>query len=260
MQRKFGLICENPTGTEEVSLELLKKYGFSNFFSETYDLEGVKKLRQKADELGLEYEFIHGPFHGINAMWESEETPEIYKELLKSIDVASAVKVQTVIVHVSSGWEAPKINDRGLSRYDSLVEYAKEKGVCLAFENLRKLGNVAYLLDRYERCENVGFCYDCGHEHCYTVTVPFAKLFGKKFLCTHLHDNFGLLYEGYNGDDHLLPFDGNIDYKRVMDGLNEIHYQGSLMLEVPFAHYPNMTAEEFVKTAYERVQKLSELV
>lgn len=260
MQKKFGLVCNTSVGTERVSLELLKKYGFSSFFSDVYDLQSAACLRKTADELGLEYEFIHGPFKGINAMWESEETPMIYKELIQSIDTAAQINVPTVIVHVSSGWNAPKINDLGLSRYDALVEYAKQKGVKLAFENLRKLGNLACLMDRYEYCDNVGFCYDCGHEHCYTVTVPFAELFGKKFLCTHLHDNFGLSDEGYSGDLHLLPFDGDIDYKLMMERLNKIGYQGSLMLEVPFAHYPNMSAEEFVKTAYERVKKLSELV
>ena len=259
MQRKFGLVCNHTDGNTNVSLELLKKHGFSCFFSDVYDVESALSLRKKADELGLQYEFIHGPFKGVNAMWESLETPEIYKELIKSIDTAASVGVQTVIVHVSSGWNAPKVNDVGLSRYDSLVEYAKKKGVTLAFENLRKLGNLACLMDRYEYCDNVGFCYDCGHEHCYTVTVPFADLFGKKFLCTHLHDNFGRSNEGYDGDLHLLPFDGDIDYKKMMERLNKINYQGSLMLEVPLAHYPDMSAEEFVKTAYERVKELSEI-
>ena len=259
MQRKFGLVCDVCEGTEAVSLELFKKYGFVTFFSNLYDLESAVRLRKKADELGLEFEFIHGPFKGINGMWESEETPEIYKELIKSIDTASAVGVKMVIVHVSSGWNPPKINDLGLSRYDALVEYAKEKGVVLAFENLRKLGNLACLMERYENCENVGFCYDCGHEHCYTVTIPFANLFGEKFLCTHLHDNFGLPNKGADGDLHLLPFDGDIDYKTMMEKLEAIDYRGSLMLEVVLKDYPNLTAEEFVKTAYERVKKLSEI-
>ena len=257
MNRVFGLVCNVAEGTEEVSLELLKKYGFSNFFSDLYDLESATLLRKKADELGLEYEFIHGPFKGINDMWTSEETPLIYKELIRSIDTAAAVKVKTVIVHVSSGWNAPKVNDLGLSRYDSLVDYAKEKGVTLAFENLRKLGNLACLMDRYENCDNVAFCYDCGHEHCYTVTVPYAELYGDRFLCTHIHDNFGLPGKGKDGDLHLMPFDGDIDYKKMMDSLNRIGYKGSLMLEI---FCPNtMTAEEFVKTAYERAERLSKL-
>lgn len=259
MERKFGLICNETEGTDRVSLELLKKYGFSCFFSDLYDLESVFALRKKADELDLEYEFIHGPFKGINDMWTSEETPEIYNELIKSIDAASAAKVKSVIIHVSSGWNAPKVNDLGLSRYDALVEYAREKGVILAFENLRKLGNLACLMDRYENCDNVAFCYDCGHEHCYTVTVPYAELFGNRFLCTHIHDNFGLPGKGLDGDRHLLPFDGDIDYKKMMDRLNAIGYKGSLMLEVFLELYPNMQAEEFVKTAYERIEKISKL-
>ena len=54
-----------------------------------------------------------------------------------------------------------------------------------------------------------------------------------------------------------MPFDGDIDYKKMMDSLNKIGYKGSLMLEI---FCPNtMTAEEFVKTAYERAERLSKL-
>lgn len=257
MDRKFGLVCDCAEGNEEVSLELLKKYGFTNFFSDAHDLEKLRILRKKSDELGLEYEFIHGPFKGINDMWTSEETPEIYKQLCLSIENAAAVGVKAVIIHVSSGWNAPKVNDLGLSRYDSLVELAREKGVILAFENLRKLGNLACLMDRYEHCENVKFCYDCGHEHCYTVTVPYAELFGSRFFCTHIHDNFGHPGGAGDGDLHLMPFDGEIDYKKMMTSLDKIGYTGSLMLEV--FKPQTMTADEFVKTAYERVERMSKL-
>lgn len=259
MNRKLGMVCNAAKGEDRVSLELLKKYGFSCFFSHVYDLDSVLTLRKKADELGLEYEFIHGPFKGINDMWTSEETPKIYEELMKSVDVASIAQVKAIIVHVSSGWIPPKINDLGLSRYDALVEYAKEKGVVLAFENLRKLGNLACLMDRYEQCDNVAFCYDCGHEHCYTVTVPYADLYGSRFFCTHIHDNFGLPGAGMDGDLHLMPFDGDIDYKKMMDKLNEIGYKGSLMLEIFAEKYPDISAEEFVKTAYERIAKIAQL-
>ena len=78
----------------------------------------------------------------------------------ESIDTAANNGIGMVITHVSSGWNPPPVNDLGLSRFDKLVLYAKERGITLAFENLRLLGNLACLVDRYEKEENVRFCFD----------------------------------------------------------------------------------------------------
>ena len=62
------------------------------------------------------------------------------------------------------------------------------------------------------------------------------------------------------GDSHLLPFDGNIDFDEVMRDLAKSGYQGSLMLEVFSGIYPNMTTDEFMKTAYDRAKRLLKLI
>mgnify|MGYP003312877112 CR=1 FL=1 len=94
-------------------------------------------------------------------MWlEGDDYREVvYNGIIESIDSASACEVKSVVLHVSSGWKEPFVNDLGISRYDALVDYAEKKGVTLAFENLRMLGNLACLMDRYEDRQNVRFCY-----------------------------------------------------------------------------------------------------
>ncbi len=261
MKRKLGIlancICgENPVQT----LEKIKSHGFESFFSADYDEKTVLALQEKAQELGLDYEFIHGPHDGINEMWTSEQTPRIFNEMCVAINSAGKAGVKTVIVHVSSLDNPPPVCDLGLARFDKLVELAEQNGVILAFENLRKLGNFAYLLQRYERKENVRYCYDCGHEHCYTVNVPYLEFLGEKLICTHIHDNFGKNDERPDGGDlHLLPFDGNIDYQKMMSGLNKANYSGSLMLEVISCRYENMSPDEFLSEAFERIKKISSL-
>ena len=111
-------------------------------------------------------------------MWlEGDAYLEVYNGMIDAIDAAAACNVPIVILHVSSGWDTPEINDLGLSRYDAIVDYAEKKGVIAAFENLRKTGNVAYFVDRYENRDCVKFCYDNGHEHCYTKTVCWMDIF-----------------------------------------------------------------------------------
>ena len=143
------------------TLPLLKKIGFEAFFTAQYRLDDVAPLKARADELGLDFEFIHAPFGGVNEMWlDGLGYLSFYNALKESVDSAAACGVPMVITHVSTKWDAPAVNDLGLSRYDELVLYAKEKGVILAFENLRMLGNLCVLVDRYAKFDNVRFCFD----------------------------------------------------------------------------------------------------
>jgi len=46
-------------------------------------------------------------------------------------------------------------------------------------------------------------------------------------VTTHLHDNRGTT------DDHLVPFDGTLDWVATMTAFQKIGYSGPLMFEVP---------------------------
>jgi len=262
MQYKFGIVAECLKGKEGIeTLSALKSTGFDSFFTLKFKAEDVFALKNKAVELGLDFEFIHAPFAGINTMWQCGLSYlDVFNGMKQSIESAAACGIQTVVIHVSSGWHPPEINDLGFARYDSLVELAIQKNVKLAFENLRKTGNLAYMLDRYENIPEVGFCYDAGHAHCYTETVDWLNIARERTICTHIHDNYGRdkTNPEADGDIHILPFDGNADYSQMVKKLSAYGYQGSLMLEVDNSAYlDTMTEEGFLITAYERLQRIA---
>lgn len=266
MKRKLGINVDClPTRTNQETLELAYQTGFEAFFTGSQDRETVAALKKRGDELRMDFEFIHAPFRGINDMWmPGLGYLTMFNAMKHSIDLAAEFGIPAVITHVSSGWTPPQVNDLGLSRYDDIVLYAKEKGVIVAFENLRMLGNLAVLVDRYEKMDNVMFCFDCGHEHCYTKTVSWLDIFTNRVKCTHIHDNPGRPMEDKvtDFDYHWLPFDGTCDYESMIRKLDKYGYTGSLMLEVNQKvreDYKAMSAEEFIKTAYERIKKISEL-
>ncbi len=261
MKRKLGILSEC-LGIDPVeALEKIKKAGFDCYFTGVSDCEKVAALVARGNELGLTCEFIHAPFGGINSMWlAGMDYLTVMNGMKESIDTAAATGVPTVIVHVSSGWNAPEITDLGLARFDELVLYATERRVILAFENLRKVGNLAYLADRYEKMEYVRFCYDCGHEHCYTKYVTWMDIFREKMVATHIHDNHGRGAEKIGDpDSHLLPFEGNLDYERMMRKLDEYNFTGPLILEVSNRRHQDISHEEFLATCYDRIKKISEL-
>ena len=270
-KRKLGIIADCIINQSPVStLKIIKDAGFDCFFTHHTDEPTIAALKQESDALGLQFEFIHGPYHGCNVMWEDGDAYRPFlNDILRTLRLAKKYNVATVIVHVSSGWTPPPVTEKGLQRFDEIVETAKACGVNVAFENLRRLDNFSIVMERYKNRQNVAFCYDVGHEHCYTRNVDFLDYFGDRLLCTHIHDNLGFEGNKYGNDDmHVLPFDGDIDFQKVMNKINAVGYTGSLMLEAfngspykedGFAAYKNLTAKQFVDLAFERVNTLSEM-
>lgn len=265
IERRFGINADCLKGiSERDALALIKNAGFESVFLSSYHDQEVESIKNEADRLGLEVEFIHAPFKGINTIWQSGmEYLTIFEQMKETVDSAANNGIKKVITHVSSGWNSPEVNDLGLARFDELVLYAKERGVTLAFENLRKVGNLACLIDRYEKMDNVRFCYDCGHENCYTNPVRWMDIFQSKVSCTHIHDNPGRPLDNKvdDFDWHDLPFDGTCDYKRMMSDLDRYGYEGALTLEVTQYKpaYEKWSAEQFLDECYSRIKKISKM-
>ncbi len=263
MNRKVGINVDCIVGGSVFErLKLIKDIGFDSIF--TSGLPFMGKIADTADSLGLRFEFVHAPFDGINNMWcEGDAYLNLYNRIKRYIDAVNTNGVPTIILHLSSGWNPPAVSEVGLKRFDSLVDYAESKNVKIAIENLRRADNVILLGERYADRKHVGFCYDFGHEHCYTMGVDWMEIFKDRVICTHIHDNFGIQEPAQEGTDlHLLPFDGDIDYKSAIDRLNKYNYQGTLMLEIlndRTPQYKAMGEEAFLREAYERVKRVAAL-
>lgn len=264
MKRSFGITNDCLPGLYGTAEEIkkIRDAGFEHFFSSYFDEKTVYGQKNTGEKIGLQLDFLHAPFAGVNDFFkDSEEDPKIFREVMESIDSASACGIPLVVMHVSSGWTPPKMNEIALSRFDRAVENAAKKKVKIAFENIRETERLAIIMERYKDLSNVGFCYDCGHEHCYTETVDFLQRYGDRILCTHLHDNFGRDKEDpmKDADYHMMPFDGTMDYADMMRRLDACNYQGTLMLEIDKkGKYLEKSDEEFLRISYERLQKIAD--
>ena len=266
MKRKLGIVCECiGANTPVENLSLMKDVGFECFFSDSHKLKDVSALKNQAEKLGLDYQFIHSPYAPVNEMWtDGDGYLETINAVKESLDSARECAVSGVILHVSSGWTPPKMSETGFKRFDIIMDYAVKNNVFLAFENLRRPEYLKALLDRYKGVKQAVFCYDCGHEHCFSPNVPIMDIFGERIKYTHFHDNFGMCYDK-NCDIHLLPFDGNNDFNKVIDKLDEFNYSGSIMLETfdkPHGHggYEcELKGLAFLEEAYLRATRLNEL-
>ena len=264
MERRIGInIDYMKDGFTFGAIKKIKEAGF-DAISVTGVNWGFNKYKDISESFGLTWEFVHAPFTNINSMWlEGNDYQRIFNCMKESITHAAINGVPIVVLHLSSGWNPPEVNEIGIKRFDELVKQAAQKNVTVAFENLRNIKNLEYIMEHYANTPNVKYCYDCGHELCYTPSVDWIEKFGNKLCCVHLHDNFGIQEpEQEDTDLHYLPFDGKIDYKDMMDRLRKVGFEGTLMLEV-FNHtkpeYMEYTEEEFLKIAHERICKIAEL-
>ena len=247
--------------SHEKLVKLLPENGINRTFigSETQNFDEVMKYYTNAD---ITVETLHAPFDGINNMWthDKEAGDAMLARLFDSVDKCEKYGIPTSIVHVSSGRPMPEISADGIHRYEALFEYAEKKGVKIALENLRYTENLKYFMDRYDFPV---FCWDNGHESCYTDGVSHMNLFGKRLGALHLHDN----RKEPDCDDHLLPYDGNIDMNTVGKHIANSGYTGTVMLEI--CRYPkingsrcyeDLTDEEYVKRAAEAARRLRQCI
>ncbi len=258
--QKLGInldVFENSDYEEQI--KIITDLGFRATFSDMTYNQSPENTAELCNRYGLEYQFIHAIYKGTNNIWlDTADGEKMFKTLLSNIDSASRANVPIMVVHISSGFTPPPMNELGKDRFKSLVEHAGNKNVKIAFENLRVPKYLKWALDTFKDNNYVGFCWDIGHENCFTRGVDYMSLYGDRLLCTHIHDNNKVL----GGDLHLIPFDGKIDYTKVASHLKNSDYNGPLMLEV-FAkdsRYSNISPIDFYKKAYNSIEKIRDLI
>ncbi len=250
---KFGLEWNyRYEGTIDEQAKQMKDNGFDATF--VARIEKLEEIMAALDKYSIVCESYHAPFDHINDMWLPGDAGEIMlRRICDCVDACATYGIPVVVVHLSSGKNPPRINDIGFDRYDRLMEYAKDKGVTVAYENIRKLDNVAFAMENYPEA---GFCWDVGHEACYTYGMEFMHLFGKRIVALHLHDNTGI----YDEDMHWLPFDGVVDMEKAARYLAVYQYQKSIMLEVTADSAGIGDSALFYKRAYEVATRFASLV
>ena len=156
-------------------------------------------------------------------------------------------------MHLTSKNVAPKYNELGLDRIKRITDYAKEQGVKVAFENTKIRGYLEYVLGNIKD-EHVGMCFDAGHFHAHfddDFNHDFVK---NRIFAVHLHDN------DKSSDQHLLPFDGTLNWDIVVDKLKDCNYSGPVTLELCYRNnYLEDDVNSFYKEGYNRGEKINKM-
>ena len=237
------------------SIDAIYKAGFKKVFIEWYNKSWDISQQEQLDycrKLGLDVIFAHLGYQGINNLWlDNEEGEALVTRFKSDLDICKANGLDLVIMHVTSKFEAPGPNEIGLKRLTDIVEYAKELGIRVAFENTKIKGYLEFIVDNIP---NAGICLDVGHLHAhFNDELPFDK-FVNKIFAVHLHDNHG------TKDEHLRPFEGTLDWNGLVSKLKECNYTGPVTMELVYQNdYVNEDVVDFYIKGYETGVKLANL-
>ncbi len=213
--------------------------------------EGYEKDAGLARDAGLWIENMHAPVHGQNDLsLNNEQGDQVFRDYLQCVEDCCQHQIPVVVLHLPDD-EFP-INDIGNERLDRIIDRAGTLNVHVAFENLRNIGNLTSVLRRLT-FPHVGYCYDSCHHINFALDMDLLSLFGNRLKALHLHDNKG------SRNQHQLPFDGNVDWTHVMDGIRKTGYAGAITLEPMNWDYMHLGIREFLRLAYERAKQLERM-
>ena len=257
--REIAVVVHNSNETVSVveTINSIKKAGFKNVFVQWYDEDWEISQEEQVrlcKENGLNIIFAHLGYRTINQIWEDTlEGESLVEKYQNDIKNCSENGIKMVIMHLTTKRTAPMYNEIGLNRIRRIVEYAKKLNVKIAFENTRIRGYLEYVLSNIKD-ENVGLCFDVGHYHVHFNDEFNFEFFKDRIFAVHMHDN------DKTDDQHLLPFDGTIDWQSAINKLKEANYQGPITLELCYRNdYLKLGIDEFYQKGYEVGRKLSEM-
>ncbi len=239
--------------TPEECAKNLARAGFTHVFSTWgYQDEGMRDVTA-AHAHGLTVETLHAAYGGVNEIWLEGAVGDARMHFfLDCIRAAEAVRVPTVIMHLSSGLTPPPVTEIGLQRYHRICQEAERLGIQVAFENLRY---VSYLRAIFENIQSPArkFCFDCGHENLYDGGKGVLEEFGKDLVAVHLHDNGG------ERDDHIPPFSGTVNWEKVCKRLKAAGMSCPITLELKANGAPDDFAEQLFACACRIEQLIGEV-
>lgn len=236
---------------EEERLRAVRAAGFDAVMIHWQEENQIDACRRYDAVLraGLMVHTVHFPQETAAELWRDGEAGDrVTDQMVQALREAGERKIAHMVVHTTRRLETPEPNEYGLRRFARAAEAAEKYGVNLAVENTRFLRYNQYLFDRIDS-PRLRFCYDCGHNHCFTPAEDALERFGDRMVTTHLHDNHGLR------DEHLLIGEGTVDLPRVFlrlvrRGMDQFNLESRYR---PPAGQKGWTLEEYLNTAYARL-------
>jgi sugar phosphate isomerase/epimerase len=229
----------------------------------------VADLQQWLAEAGLELHGVHAPigesFAGgrwgppLNiASPDAAARARAMEDTERALQIARRIPFGVLVTHLGLPRTQPAAatdNSRDAARrsLDQLQALAAPLGVRVAIEvipnELSRAGALVHFIESELEDQSAGICLDFGHAHLDGDLLDAIETVSGHLLTTHVHDNRG------RTDDHLLPFEGTIDWPAAMTAVQKVGYDGTLLLEIA-AHGSAKDTLQRARKVRERIERL----
>ncbi len=166
-------------------------------------------------------------------------------DFTRYLEISARIGAKVAVIHASGEPIADEDRKAAMAHAKEvlsvLAERAAATGVTLCVEDLPRtcLGrNSAELLDLLSADARLGVCFDTNHLLGEPI-ADFIRAVGNRIVTTHFSD-----YDFVN-ERHWLPGAGKIDWRELMDLLDEVGYTGPVLYELGFS--PNPKSADFAR-------------
>jgi sugar phosphate isomerase/epimerase len=211
-----------------------------------HDPHAVELLAEWLDDTRLTLHSVHAPITAslVGGVWgeawstavaDDARRARTLAECRQALEVAKVLHYDYLVVHLGvPDDQKPAANDnqRDAARrsVETLHEAAEAAGVRLALEvlpnDLSQPETLVTLIEDVLELPRVGICVDTGHARILGDVVDAIEACSGHVLTTHLHDNHG------RKDEHLVPYDGAIDWGAALLAFQKVGYDGRWMFEL----------------------------
>ncbi len=198
----------------------------------------IATLGSWLSELGLGLHALHVSGRPPRERDDAGATYDPTDAIESVLGVARTIPTEFLIVHL--GRASPTVADgrdptrRALER---LAKVASPLGLRVAVEVDRgdpwTPESMARLLDDTADGPSLGICLNLGHAFLAGDVVEAIEVTAEHLVTTHVHDNHAAK------DEHLVPFEGDIEWPAALMALQKIGYDGTLTFELSNTSTPS---------------------
>jgi sugar phosphate isomerase/epimerase len=196
---------------------------------------GVSDLQQWLTEAGLELISVHAPETEASlASADAAERERALAETERALHIGRRIPFRSLVVHLgkprTAGARGGTNRDAARRSVDALAKAAEPLGIAIALEvipnDLSRASSLTGLVEEDIEATNVGICLDLGHARLDGDVGEAIEVSAGHLLAIDVHDNRG------RSDDHLVPFDGVIDWPAALTAVQKVGYDGALTFEL----------------------------
>jgi sugar phosphate isomerase/epimerase len=227
--------------------------------------QAVREFSGLLKEYGLKLQSLHAPTERGSGDGRGGGVPisisdperirrvDAVDEVKRALEVAETIPFTFLVQHMATSRQAadPRNLDAAFSSLEHLVLFAKQRGVTIALENTpAEFGLPESLVQfvKQTRLDSLRFCLDLGHAHITGGVAASLELMRDRIVTVHVHDNHG------EKDEHLLPYEGSIDWDAALGGLAGTPEPPALVFELKERSVGSPSLDQ-IRAAFDKLEK-----